>query len=95
MKKYYALFVYNEKEYVVRFKIDGSLKYDKKTKCFIDDRYYVRSIADVIAMAALDSHPMNDKHFGFSCLLSHDYFVEYRARGIERWTPKREVIEWR
>ena len=95
MKKYYALFVYNEREYVIQFKIDGSLKYDRKTKCFIDDNYYVRSIADVIAMAALDCHPMNNKHFGFSCLINHDYFVECRARGVKRWKPKREIIIWR
>lgn len=97
MKKYYGYFVYNEEEYVVRFKIDGSLKFDSKARCFVDNQYYVRSIADVIAMAAFDDNSTNMSHrgFGFSCLISHDYFVEYRTRGVKRWKPKREIIIWR
>lgn len=95
MKKYYGYFVYNEEEYVIRFKIDGSLKFDSKAKCFIDDQYYVRSIADVIAMAAFDSNSINIKQLGLSVLLKHNAFVRERARGVKRWEPKREIIVWR
>ena len=96
MKKYYGYFVYNEEEYVIRFKIDGSLKFDRKSKCFIDDQYYLRSIADVIATAAFDNnHSIHIKQLGFSMLLKHDAFVRERARGVKRWKPLREIIVWR
>lgn len=94
MKKYYGYFIYNGEEYVIRFKIDGSLQYDREHKCFKDRDWYVRSIGDVIAMAAIDTNPVNDKRFGLAILLDHKRFVEYRSKGIERWTPMCEIIKW-
>lgn len=97
MKKYYGYFVYDEEEYVIRFKIDGSLKFDSKARCFVDNQYYVRSIDDVITMAAFDDNSTNMKHrgFHFSMLLKHDAFVRERALGVKRWKPKREIIIWK
>lgn len=95
MKKYYGYFVYNNEEYVIRFKIDGSLKWSAKDRCFIDDHWYVRSIADVICMAAFDSNPMNIKGFGGAFLLTHQSFINERARGVKRWKSEREIIIWR
>ena len=94
MKKYYGYFVYNDEEYVIRFKIDGSLKWSAKDRCFIDDHWYVRSIADVICIAAFDSNPSNVKGFGCAFLLNHQDFIDERARGVKRRTPLRETIVW-
>ena len=94
MKKYYGYFIYDNEEYVIRFKIDGSLQYDREHKCFEDRDWYIRSIGDVIAMAAMDNSPVNDKRFGLAILLDHKRFVEYRSKGIKRWRPIREVIKW-
>lgn len=94
MKKYYGYFIYNNEEYVIRFEIDGSLQYDREHKCFKDRDWYIRSIGDVIAMAAIDNHPINDNRFGLAILLDHKRFVEYRYKGIKRWKPVREVIKW-
>jgi len=94
MKKYYGYFIYDDEEYVIRFKIGGSLKYKPKQKCFEDRDWYVRAISDVIAMAAIDNHPINDKRFGLGILLSQKKYAEYRARGIKKWTPKQKVIIW-
>lgn len=93
MKKYYGYFVYDDKEYVIRFKIRG-LKYKAKDKCFEDRDWYVRSIGDVIAMAAIDTHPINDKRFGFSMLLTQKQYAVMRSLGVKKWTPKRKIINW-
>ena len=93
MKKYYGYFVYNGEQYVIRFKIKGSLIWSARDKCFIDDQYYVRSSPDMICLAALDSNPMNERLFRCAFLIDHDYFVELRARGIKRWR-QRETIIW-
>ena len=98
MKKYYGYFIYDDEEYVIRFKIDGSLTYRRDYPwfgCFVDKEGYVKSAWELIGYAALDGHPSNDKRFGsFSLLLDHQRFVEERANGIKRWIPKREVILW-
>lgn len=97
MKKYYGYFSLDGKEYVIRFKIKGSLQYDPKYGCFTDKDWYVRGIDDVVAMAAGLPHPMNMMHRNFwAFLIDHNTFVEYRTRGYERWvceglTP---IINW-
>ena len=95
MKKYYAYFIYNDEEYVIRFKIKGSLVLDTRNRCFIDKNWYVRTVADVICMAAVGHHPLNDRSFNpICCLLTHNQFMDYRIRGIKRWNPKNEIIFW-
>lgn len=94
MKKYYARFLYNGEEYVIRFKIKGSLKFDLKQRCFIDKDYYIRSIDDIISMAALYTSPLNCKAFQGGYLLKHQQFVEARSSGIKRWKPAVEIINW-
>lgn len=96
MKKYYGYFVYDGEEYVTRFKIDGSLQWNAKAGCFEDKDWYVRSAADVIALAVFDSNPTNLRnHFSCGLLLSHDYFVNERARGVKRWKHLcNEIIKW-
>lgn len=95
MKKYYGCFVYDGEPYVIRFKIDGSLHWDAHEHAFIDKDFYVRSSLAVIAMAALDTHFLNDKRLGsIGLLCSHKDFKQYRADGIKRWAPKREIIKW-
>lgn len=94
MKKYYGYFVYDGEEYVIRFKIKGSLKWNAATKCFEDAKWYVRSIADVICMAAFDSNPLNTKTFSCAYLLTHEEFVKERARGVKRCIPWCEIIMW-
>ena len=94
MKKYYGYFIYNDEEYVIRFKIDGNLQWSEKDHCFIDDQWYVRTYKDLIAYAAIDNHWINDKRFGTALGLTHDQFVRFRAKGIRRWNPKREIIKW-
>lgn len=93
-EKYYGYFVYGDKEYVVRFKINGSLEWNQKYRCFEDKHLYVRSADEIICLAALDSHPINNKRYSYGCLLTHDGFVEQRARGVKRWSPWNEVINW-
>lgn len=95
MKKYYGYFVYNNKEYVIRFKIDGSLKWSAKDRCFIDDQWYVRSVDDVICMVAFHTSPMNLKAFSYALLLTHQTFINERARGVKRWKPEQEILIWR
>lgn len=93
MKKYYGYFDRNGKEYVVRFKIDGSLRWDEKSRCFIDKDWYVRSYGDLIANVVFDTSSANLKDF-WACGLTHKGFIECRARGVKRWIPENEVIRW-
>lgn len=94
MRKYYGWFIYGNKEYVIRFKISGSLQWDNKSKCFMDKEWYVRSASEVICYAALDTHPFNNEQFGMALKITHEYFKELRGRGIPRWNPKRPIIIW-
>ena len=95
MKKYYGIFLYKDEYYVIRFKIKGSLKFDKDEGYFIDDLWYVRSTTDVISMVAFNSHPSNVKGLTPCCfIIDKKDFIEYRSQGIKRWIPKTEVIDW-
>lgn len=96
MKKYYALFYYKNEAYVIRFKIKGSLRWNKEAHCFEDARWYVRSVDDVVCYAALDTHPVNlrSRESFYSFLITHDDFVAYRSEGVPRWNPQIEVIDW-
>lgn len=96
MKKYWAWFVYNHETYLIMFRVKGSLQYVHKHHAFVDKDFYVRSVGEVIAMAAIDTHPLNDEKFNehICGLISHDIFRDYRGRGYKRWEPKRPVIEW-
>lgn len=95
MKKYYGYFVYNGEPYVIRFKVDGNLRWDGCDREFIGKYFYIWSSLAVIAMAALDTHFINDKRLGsIGLLCSHKDFKQYRANGVKRWTPKKEVIKW-
>ena len=93
MKKYYGYFIYKDREYVIRFKVSG-IAWRPEHKCFIDDKWYVRSAEDMICLAAFDSHPLNIKNLGFSCLLTKKQYIEKRIHGVERWNPVREKIIW-
>ncbi len=95
MKKYYAWFINGKSgaAYVMRFKIKGSLRYQGDLyRCFIDDRYYVRTIDDLVKMVLKN----NDWHIeaDMALLIDHDTFVEWRANGIPRFMLDNEVIEW-
>lgn len=94
MKKYYGYFIYDGMEYVIRFRIKGSLEYDWNKHCFIDKDYYVRASSDMIGYAALGTHPINDARFGFAYLLTKSGFIEWRSKGVRRWKPKEPVIIW-
>lgn len=95
MKKYYGYFVYNDEEYVIRFKIDGSLVWSDEYHCFKDDRWYCYSYRDMISYAAFDTHESNVRQLGFTCgLRTRKAFNEQRARGVKRWKPKQEIIKW-
>ena len=94
MKKYYGYFVYDGEEYVIRFKLKGSLQWSERFHCFMDKDWYTRSYSDLICYAALDRHPLNDKAFECAYGLSHEGFRQQRARGVKRWNPKIEIIEW-
>lgn len=93
MKKYYACFYYNEKPYVVRFRMTNAWTFKPKEHCFEDERYYVRTVDDIVCLAALDSNKSNSKAFGFAYLITHEEFKLERSEGIPRWKPWREVIE--
>lgn len=95
MKKYYSIFLYNDETYVIRFKIKGTLEYDKHYRCFIDDKWYVRSVKDVVSMTAFRTHSQNVEGLSDCCfLITKKEFIEYRSQGVKRWTPKMEVIDW-
>ena len=94
MKAYYGCFIYNNKEYVIKFKIAGSLHYSERDRAFIDEKYYVRSVDEVICMAAFDSHPLNIKGFGIAYLISWDEYDNKLANGVKRWTYGQEYIKW-
>ena len=93
-KKYYAWFTYDGEQYVIRFRVKGSLQYQKKEGTFIDKELYVRSVRDIVSFSALDTSWVNDSSFGYAILLTHKHFRDQRAQGVKRWTPKREVINW-
>jgi hypothetical protein len=92
MKKYYAWFIYNNEEYVIRFRIKGSLQWDEKERCFMDKDWYVRTIKDLVSLAGFDTSYPNNKHLRLALKITHNYFRELRAKGVKRWTPKRETI---
>ena len=95
MKKYYGIFLYNDETYVIRFKIKGTLEYDEQHRCFIDDKWYVRSFMDILSMAAFGSHSSNVKGLSCCCFkITKDDFIEYRSQGIKRWIPAKEIINW-
>lgn len=97
MRKYYGYFIFDEHEYVIRFKIDGSLRWHGGGygSCFMDDEMYVRSAKDVILLAALRTNSMNCKHCTCAYLISHDDFRRYRAQGIKRFEPWNPIIHWK
>ena len=95
MKQYYAYYVYNNVDYIIKFKISGSLVYRPKLDCFMDDEYYVRSIDDVVAMAAFDNHRLNIKGFSFGVLISREEFERYRSEGVYVKKPENRIIQWR
>ena len=93
MKKYFVWFLRGGEEYVIRFKIDGSLAYKPKYRCFEDKDWYVRTIDQVVWMAAgLHWDPSPNYVCG---LISHEEFVRRRASGVKRWGGgKTFVIHW-
>ena len=93
MRKYYASFIYNDKEYVIRFK-SKKFQYDPRAicRCFIYDNYYVRSVDDMIKWAAFGSSGSNIKQDIMGWLIDHKTFVEARANGVERWNAQCEVL---
>lgn len=93
-KKYYAWFIYGEKEYVMRFRIEGSLQWDSKGRCFVDKDWYVRSFEDMVSYAAFDTHPTNLPHRLFCLKITHDEFKKQRSNGIPRLEPWNETIKW-
>lgn len=97
-KKYYGYFVYDNEEYVIRFRIKGSLSWNPTYRCFEDKDWSVRSAEDMICYAALDAHPVNVNHYGntrfWGFLISHEKFKKERARGVKRWNPQVETIKW-
>lgn len=93
-KKYYAWFYSGENEYVIRFKIKGSLQWDPRARCFVDKDWYTRGIDDVVCYAVYDNNATNVKSFGGAMLLTHEQFVEMRARGYKRLVPMCEVLVW-
>ena len=93
-KKYYAWFTYNDEEYVMRFRIEGSLRWDDKAHCFEDQYYYVRSFGDMVSYAAFDTHPMNLRHRFFCLKITHKEFVRNRSQGVQRKEPLVETIKW-
>ena len=94
MKKYYGYFVYKDEEYVIMFRIDGSLQWSERFHCFMDKDWYMRSFEDMICYAALDNHPLNVREFKSAYGLTHEGFRQLRAHGVKRWNPKRKIIEW-
>lgn len=94
MKKYYGFLVYGDKEFVVRFKIDGSLKWNTKCGCFVDKDLYVRSFEDIVAHVLFNTSPVNIKTYFWSVKISHQEFIKQRAYGVTRWIPKNEIIKW-
>ena len=77
MEKYYGMFVYDGKEYVIRFKIANDFTYNEQVKCFVNRRYYVRTIADVILRAAKSTYSIDERlfWFGFASILSYDDII--------------------
>ena len=94
MKKYYGFFIYGDKEYVVRFKIDGSLKWDTKFGCFEDKDFYVRSFEDMVAYVLFNTSPVNIKIHFWALKITHQEFIKQRAHGVKRWVPENEIIKW-
>lgn len=94
MKKYYGMFVYDGKEYVIRFKIANNFTYSEQVKCFVNRHYYVRTVADVILRAVESAYSISERLFGFASLLSYDDFVKWRKHGVDEWMPGTEIIIW-
>ena len=92
MKKYYAYFMSDRMERVVRFKVKGSLMYDRRSRCFIDKHYYTRTTEDLVKWVLRN----NDwaSNVDWAVLIDHKTFAEYRAYDIPRVALDNEVIEW-
>lgn len=94
MKKYYGYFIYGDREFVIRFKIDGSLQWDQRSRCFVDKDWYVRGIEELISHVAFGTHPSN-LHIRFWGLkITHKEFIRQRSNGVKRWIPENEIIKW-
>lgn len=92
MKKYYGYFRFDDQEYVIRFRINGSLQWDDRFHCFKDKDWYCRSYEELICSAVYNTHPINlgDR---FSAMgLSHKGFVDARAHGYKRYPDV--IIDW-
>lgn len=91
MKKFYASFCYNDKQYVIRFKVKN-FQYDPRFGYFMDSKYYIRTVTDMVAWAMFNTSAANVKYDLTPWLIDHKAFVELRADGIERWNPACEVL---
>ena len=93
MKKYYASFIFNDKEYVIQFK-SKRFQYESSPLCrwFIDNNYYVRTVDEMIKWAAFGNSGayLNQNIMGW--LIDHKTFVEARAAGVERWEPVCKIL---
>ena len=98
MEEYYAYYVYNNVACIINFKISGSLVYHPKLDCFMDDEYYVKSVDDVIAMAAFGNRRPYIKgycfKYSFGVLISREEFERYRSEGVYVKKPENRIIEW-
>ena len=92
MKKYYAYFWFDDREYVIRFQIKGSLQWDEKYQCFKDSRWYVRTIGEIISHLVFETHQSNLRGRFGAMKISHKAFKEERAKGTCRWPNS--VLVW-
>ena len=93
MKNYYGWFIYNDTEYVIHFKIKGSLRWHNKHRCFQDSQWYVRTFEELLWYAAFDRSPQNSSEV-CCCRITYKQFNEYLKNGIKNWKPERKIIVW-
>ena len=93
---YYGYFTLDDKEYVIRFKVKGSLQWDDRYHCFKDKDWYVRTYEQLIAHAAgiRDEYNLRLNGRFWAIGLTKEGFIDQRARGVPRWNKGTPIIKW-
>lgn len=93
MKKYYGYFIYNDEQYVIRFKVSENLKWVSEKGYFSDFKGGACTF-DYLANRA--AYPLYKYGYMFSsCFkISHKDFIDALSNGVKRWKPNEEIIVW-
>ena len=103
MKKYYAEFIHNGEVYITRFKAENAMIWlDVGGGCFVDmllvpeDPLRVRSLTSIVTEAITGRvylEWLRNEVVSDAKLISHEEYIERRARGFCKWVPVKEKFD--